>query len=295
MIRSMTGFGEAAADTPAGRLRAEIRTVNHRYFNPSIRLARGLEKFEPQVREWLRSHLSRGHIHCTLRLDREGDTDGAGTLRVDHGRARQYVDALKVLRDELGLSGAIDVSMLSRFGDVLTWEEEGEVEVDAAAVREVTESAAAATARMRDEEGLRLAADLEARLASIESALAAVVERAPLRLAVERDRMRRVIAELLEGAIVEEDRIAREIAMIAERWDVSEEIVRLRSHIELFRETVAADAAEPVGKRLGFLIQEMNREVNTIGAKANDAPMEHAVIAMKEEVERLREQVENVE
>jgi uncharacterized protein (TIGR00255 family) len=95
--------------------------------------------------------------------------------------------------------------------------------------------------------------------------------------------------------MVDEDRIAREIAMIAERWDVSEEIVRLRSHIELFRESLFSDATEPVGKRLGFLIQEMNREINTIGAKANDAPMEHAVIAMKEEVERLREQVENVE
>jgi uncharacterized protein (TIGR00255 family) len=295
MIRSMTGFGEAAADTPAGRLRAEIRTVNHRYFNPSIRLARGLERFEPQMREWLRSRLSRGHIHCTVRLDREGDTDSAGALRVDHARARQYVDALNALRDELGLSGAVDVSMLSRFSDVLTWEEDAEVEVDADAVRAVTESAAAVTVRMREEEGLRLAADLEARLMAIEAALADVATRAPVRLEVERDRMRRVVAELLEGAIVDEDRIAREIAMIAERWDVSEEMVRLRSHLELFRESVAADAAEPVGKRLGFLIQEMNREVNTIGAKANDAPMEHAVIAMKEEVERLREQVENVE
>jgi uncharacterized protein (TIGR00255 family) len=295
MIRSMTGFGEAAADTPAGRLRAEIRTVNHRYFNPSIRLARGIEKFEPQVREWLRSHLSRGHIHFTLRIDREDDAETAGSLRVDHARARQYVDALNALRDELGLSGAVDVSLLSRFSDVLAWEEEAEVEVEADAVRGVTEAAAAAAARMRDQEGLRLAADLEGRLAAIETALTDVTVRAPLRLEVERDRMRRVVAELLDGAMVDEDRIAREIAMIAERWDVSEEIVRLRSHIELFRESLSSDAAEPVGKRLGFLIQEMNREINTIGAKANDAPMEHAVIAMKEEVERLREQVENVE
>jgi uncharacterized protein (TIGR00255 family) len=187
------------------------------------------------------------------------------------------------------------VSLLSRFSDVLAWEEEAEVEVEADAVRGVTEAAAAAAARMRDQEGLRLAADLEGRLAAIETALTDVTVRAPLRLEVERDRMRRVVAELLDGAMVDEDRIAREIAMIAERWDVSEEIVRLRSHIELFRESLSSDAAEPVGKRLGFLIQEMNREINTIGAKANDAPMEHAVIAMKEEVERLREQVENVE
>lgn len=295
MIRSMTGFGEATADTPAGRLHAEIRTVNHRYFNPSIRLGRGLEKFEAQVREWLRSSISRGHIHFTLKLDREGDTETAGTLRVDHGRARQYVDALTALRDELGLAGAIDVSLLTRFGDVMTWDEETEIAIDADAVRAVTEQAVGVTLRMREEEGLRLAADLEGRMVAIEAALRDVMTRAPVRLVVERDRMRRVVAELLEGSIIDEDRIAREIALIAERWDVSEEIVRLRSHLELFRESLATDASEPVGKRLGFLIQEMNREVNTIGAKANDAPMEHGVIAMKEEIERLREQVENVE
>jgi uncharacterized protein (TIGR00255 family) len=295
MIRSMTGFGEAAEHTPAGRLRAEIRTVNHRYFNPSIRLGRGLDRFEPQVREWLRAFLSRGHIHFTLRLHRDGDTEAAGSLRVDHGRARQYVDALEELRGEFGLAGAVDLALLARFSDVLSWEEDEDVPVEAEIVRAVTEAAAAATVRMRDEEGRRLAADLEERLVGIEAALETVLERAPERLKLERDRMRRVVAELTEGVSVDEDRVAREIAMIAERWDVSEEIVRLRSHIELFRETVSADAGEPVGKRLGFLIQEMNREVNTIGAKANDAPMEHAVIARKEEIERLREQVENVE
>jgi uncharacterized protein (TIGR00255 family) len=295
MIRSMTGFGEAAVDTPAGRLRGEIRTVNHRYFNPNIRLGRGLETFEPRIREWLRAVLSRGHVHFTLRIVREGDTEATGRVSVDHARARQYVDALTELRDELGLGGSIDLSMLTRFSDVMVWEEDLDIDIQPDTVQEVTEAAARATVRMREEEGLRLAEDLEARLAAIETAIAEVVERAPERLIVERDRMRRVVTELLDGASLDADRIAREIALIAERWDVSEEIVRLRSHIELFRESLAGDAAEPVGKRLGFLIQEMNREVNTIGSKANDAPMEHSVISIKEEIERLREQVENVE
>jgi uncharacterized protein (TIGR00255 family) len=113
-------------------------------------------------------------------------------------------------------------------------------------------------------------------------------------MVTERDRMRRVVSELLEGIPLDEERVNREIAMLAERWDVSEELVRLRSHIELFRSTVAGDG-EPVGKRLSFLIQEMNREANTIGSKANDAEIEHGVIAIKDEIERLREQVENVE
>jgi uncharacterized protein (TIGR00255 family) len=135
---------------------------------------------------------------------------------------------------------------------------------------------------------------MEERLQAIERALAEIAERAPARLLVERDRMRRVVAELLEGMTLDEERIAREIAQIAERWDVSEETVRLRSHLALFRSSMDAKA-EPVGKRLSFLTQEMNREANTIGSKANDAPIEHLVIAIKEEIERLREQVENVE
>jgi uncharacterized protein (TIGR00255 family) len=148
---------------------------------------------------------------------------------------------------------------------------------------------------MREDEGRRLADDLEQRLQGIETAMAAIGVAAPARLVAERDRMRRVVAELLEGQPIDEDRVAKEIAFIAERWDVSEELVRLRSHLELFRETVDADVTEPVGKRLSFLIQEMHREANTIGSKANDAVIEHRVIAIKDEIERLREQVENVE
>jgi uncharacterized protein (TIGR00255 family) len=295
MIRSMTGFGEAELDTPAGRLRAEIRTVNHRYFSANLRLARAVERYEPQIREWLRTRLPRGHVNCSLRLD--ASTNGAvGAIRADEARARQYLDALRTLKERLGLTGDVDLATLVRFGDILVIAEDEAAEaVEEEAVRAVTESAARATVAMREEEGLRLAADLEDRLRAIEASLVRIEQQAPLRLVVERDRMRRVVSELLEGIPLDEERVAREIAFLAERWDVSEELVRLRSHLELFRESVAADAAEPIGKRLGFLIQEMNREANTIGSKANDAVIEHRVIAIKEEIERLREQVENVE
>jgi uncharacterized protein (TIGR00255 family) len=291
----MTGFGEAELDTPAGRLRAEIRTVNHRYFSANLRLARAVERYEPQIREWLRTRLPRGHVNCSLRLD--ASTNGAvGAIRADEARARQYLDALRTLKERLGLTGDVDLATLVRFGDILVIAEDEAAEaVEEEAVRAVTESAARATVAMREEEGLRLAADLEDRLGAIEASLVRIEQQAPLRLVVERDRMRRVVSELLEGIPLDEERVAREIAFLAERWDVSEELVRLRSHLELFRESVAADAAEPIGKRLGFLIQEMNREANTIGSKANDAVIEHRVIAIKEEIERLREQVENVE
>ncbi|MGD8278711.1 MAG: YicC/YloC family endoribonuclease [Gemmatimonadota bacterium] len=294
MIRSMTGFGEASSDIPAGRIRAEIRTVNHRFFSVNLRLGRGFERLEPPLREWLREHFSRGHVNCSLQLERDGPAVPEGTLEVDLARARRYAEALRGLQSELGLGGEVDVALIARFGDVLSWSAEGpEPEIDGEAVRAAVEAAARATVTMREEEGRRLAVDLDARLAAIEVAIGAVEARAPERLVQERDRMRRVVAELLDGATLDEDRVAREIAMLAERWDVSEETVRLRAHVAAFREAMAS--AEPVGKRLGFLGQEMNREANTIGSKANDAALEHHVIAIKEEIERLREQIENVE
>lgn len=296
MIRSMTGYGEAERDTSAGRLRAEARTVNHRYFSLNLRIGRGVDRYEPQIREWLRALLPRGHVNFSLRLETSADEGEEVALRVDEVRARQYLRLLRSLKEELRLPGEVDLSLLSRFTDLIVDDAEVEQQVpDAASVQAVTEDAARAVIAMREDEGIRLRADLDERLSSIEATIVRITELAPARLVTERDRMRRVVAELLEGVPLDEDRIAREIAYIAERWDISEELVRLRSHIELFRETLEDGTVEPVGKRLSFLTQEMNRETNTIGSKANDAAVEHQVIAIKDEIERLREQIENVE
>ena len=295
MIRSMTGFGEAERDTPAGRLRAEIRTVNHRFFSANLKLARAAERFEPMIREWLRTALPRGHANFSLRLVAPDGAGPGGTLRLDEERARSYLTVLRDLQQRLELPGEVDVALLARHPDIFTAADESEVVLDADDVQAVTEAAASAAIVMREEEGRRLRDDLEDRLVAIETAMAAIAERAPERLVTERDRIRRVVADLLEDVAVDEDRVAREIAFLAERWDVSEELVRLRSHIEQFRGYLASRAQEPVGKRLGFLVQEMNRETNTIGSKANDAVIEHAVVAVKDEIERLREQIENVE
>jgi uncharacterized protein (TIGR00255 family) len=298
MIRSMTGYGEAELDTPAGRLRAEARTVNHRYFSLNLKLGKGLDRYEAQIRDALRSLLPRGHVNFSLRLERAaaGFAEGEVPLRVDEAKLVRYVEILRGLKQRLDLPGEVDLSLLSRFVDLVVDEDDEEKLLpELEPVREVTLAAARAAVGMRREEGLRLAVDLEERLAGIETAMARIEELAPARLVAERDRMRRVVTELLEGIPTDDDRIAREIAYIAERWDVSEELVRLRSHIELFRESLAAESEEPVGKRLSFLTQEMNRETNTVGSKANDAAIEHQVIAIKDEIERLREQVENVE
>jgi uncharacterized protein (TIGR00255 family) len=296
MIRSMTGYGDAEVPTAAGRMRAEARTVNHRFFSLNLRLGRGLERFEPLIRDTLRAHIPRGHVNFSLRLD-SGDAaaEGVVALRLDEAKAGRYVQLLRELKSRLDLPGEVDLALLSRFVDLVVDDDEsGEVLADAADVATVTEKAARAVVAMREEEGRRLADDLEARLEGIEAAMGRIAALAPQRLVNERDRMRRVVAELMQGVPLDEDRLTREIAFMAERWDVSEELVRMRSHIELFRASLG-EGVEPVGKRLSFLTQEMNRETNTIGSKANDASIEHQVIAIKDEIERLREQIENVE
>ena len=294
MIRSMTGFGEAERETEVGILRAEIRTVNHRFFSLNVRNPTALDRFEPKVREWLKDQLSRGHINLTYRLEGQ-DGESGPALAIDMDRARQYLGIFRELGRDLEVPGEVTLEMLVRQGDLVVREQTETPEVAEHAVREVTEEAARAVVAMREREGESLRADLEERLEGIASALEVISERAPERLGRERDRLRRSVTELAGDVAVDEDRLAREIAMLADRWDISEEIVRLRSHIEHFRGMLDEDAAEPVGKRLSFLVQEMHREANTIGSKANDADIEHRVVAIKNEIERLREQVENVE
>ena len=184
---------------------------------------------------------------------------------------------------------------MTRFGEIFRAPEDRVEGPDPELVATLAEEAAAAARRMREAEGERLERDLRGRLAAMAALLDRVAERAPVRLLAERDRLRAQVAELSGQVDVDEDRLAREIAYLAERWDINEEIVRFRSHLELFDEALRGDASEPVGKRLGFLVQEMHREANTIGSKANDAEIAQAAVGLKEEIERVREQVENVE
>lgn len=295
MIRSMTGFGEAERQTEAGTLRVEIRTVNHRHLSVNFRTPTSLAKWEPQMRDWLRAHLARGHANVAIRLEPATAAAAVG-LKLDDDRVAAYLALFAELRTRYGVAGEPSLADVLRFNDVIVRDDDGgRVEIPQEDVQAVMEDAARAVAAMREDEGRRLQADLEGRLAAIDTALANIAELAPQRLASERDRLRAAIAELSQGVGVNEDRLAQEVAYLAERWDVNEELVRFRSHNELFRELMAANPEEPVGKRLSFLVQEMHREANTIGSKANHAGIAHRVVAIKEEVERLREQVENVE
>jgi len=292
----MTGFGSAEGEVAGGRLLVEIRTVNHRYFNPQFRLPSELVAIEPQVREHLRQLLERGHVTVQARWTET--PNGAGGIVVDVEKARQVVRAVKELKKKLRLKGEPDLAFVARHPDVLTLEGQSAEQrvVEWSAVRPIVDGAARQVLAMREREGAALATDLVARLDAIESLAQTVGHRAPLRLAAELERLKKNVAELAGGVQVDEQRLAVEIALLADRVDISEELVRLRTHIAACRTALASkDGGGGIGKQLGFLAQEILREVNTVGSKANDAAITQAVIAMKGELERFREQLENLE
>lgn len=278
-------------------MRVEIRTVNHRFLNLQLRTPGGMERLQGVIEEALRSRLARGHATVHVSVERASEVADGG-VPIDLERARGYRDALRAMQNELGVGGSIDVGTLAAFRDVFQPPARGSdlPDVDPALLGEVVGEAADAVVAMREAEGARLADDLEGRLALMESAIEKIRVRAPERLIAERDRLRQAIADLLEGSQVpDEERIAREVAHLAERWDIHEELTRFDAHLALFRETLRGGSREGVGKRFGFISQEILREANTIGSKANDAEIARHVVTLKEEIERLREQLENVE
>ena len=293
----MTGFGEASRETPSGTLRATVKTVNHRFFNAHLRTPSGFDRFESEMQAWLKGFFFRGHVNLTVTVDRQGGKGTDELPELDLDKARHFHSLLAELKEGLGLAGEVELPSLLRFGEVFRAPEAARVEdeLDAALLRELVEDAASAALEMRREEGRRLTEDLLGRLEVMAERLTFIEGRAPERLLAERDRLRASILELSQLEDVDEDRLAKEIAYLAERWDINEELVRFRAHLAAFRETIDDKTDEAVGKRLGFLVQEMHREANTIGSKANDLEIGHASVAIREEIERLREHLENVE
>jgi len=294
MPRSMTGFGLADGPVGAGRLQIEIRTVNHRHFNLQLRLPSALQGLDAALRDRLRARIERGHVALTARWLEEPVT-AQGTIRVDVERARAILAAVSQLRDELAVPGTVDVSFLARQPDVLCFEGVAEAppDVDSEAVLAIVDGAVEGVLAMRGQEGAALSRELSHRLDLLSQALGRIREHAPRRVVAERDRLRQAVTELLEGRVADPDRLAQEIALLADRLDITEEMVRLDTHLAAARELLAGEA--PAGRRLGFLAQEFLREINTIGSKANDAAITREVVGMKEELERFREQLENIE
>ena len=291
MPLSMTGFGEADGDVAGGRLRVEIRSVNHRYLNLAAKLPGDLAAFEADLRERLKRDFERGHLAVTVRWTSAPESVTA--LEVNAERAREAVNRLRALQQAAGLSGEIPLDLIARQPDVFVAAESNGNSAEWAQFEPVVAHAAKMCREARLKEGLLLADELHARLAVLATEADRIAALAPARLIRERDRIRKAVAELLDGHAADEQRLAQEIAFHAERLDITEELVRLRAHLGVSEE--ALRSAGPVGKQLGFLAQEIGREINTIGSKANDAAMQHAVVTMKGELERFREQLENLE
>jgi len=292
MIRSMTGYGAAELGTEHGRLSAEIRSVNHRYCEISLRLPRSISGLEGPVRQLLTDRLARGKIN--LSVSWEGYEDAGGRLKVNHDVARQYVEAMAELKAKYSLIGDPDIRAVATMNDVFQWERAPVDEEKLwGQVKQVIEASLDNMAQMKQREGDALLREFETRLARIEELLVRAEVRAPLRPKEAQERMMTRLKPLLGDIPVDPIRLAQEVAFLAERLDCTEECVRLRAHLSQFRRLFID--AELAGRKLGFLLQEMNREVNTLGSKGNDAVIAELVIELKDEVEKLREQVANVE
>ncbi len=291
MPLSMTGFGAAEGPVAGGRLRIEIRTVNHRFFNFSPKVPGEFSAMEGDIRERVRRDLDRGHVALSARWVEYPEREA--TLSIDLPRATAAVDRLKELKATLGLAGEVTLELVARQPEVLATRTSELTEFTFADIEPIVAQAAAECRAMRAREGSSLGADLLERLTAMEASAAVIAQRAPERLVRERDRLQASVTQLLAGRVMDEQRLAQEIAVLADKLDISEELVRFRAHLGACRIALASD--QPAGKQLGFLAQELGREVNTMGSKANDAVIQQQVIAMKGELEKFREQLENLE
>jgi uncharacterized protein (TIGR00255 family) len=291
MPNSMTGFGSAEGPVIGGRMAIDVRSVNHRHFNMQARMPSIVHHLEQAMRERMRARVARGHVSVSAKWVEE-PSRGA-SLRVNLDQARTVVEALSTLKRELDLPGEVDLSYVARQPDVIelaTGDEQLDVEPEFMAL---LDDAVEQLIGMRSREGDALGTELLGVLNRLEGHVGVVERRSPERLVAERARLTRAIGELLEGRTINQERLELEIAILADKMDITEEVVRLRTHISASQETLGA--SEAVGRKLAFLGQEMLRETNTIGSKANDAEIAATVIEMKGDLEKFREQVENLE
>lgn len=294
MIRSMTGFGRAEVTGPACIVTAEIRSVNHRHLDITVRLPASLSSLELEARRLVSSRLDRGRVDATVQV---ASADGLSVprVRVDAALARQYVDAARALGLELGLADVPSLAwVLERAGVVQVQEAP---EPDPAAVwptlAEALAAALEALVARRTAEGTALASELRGLVAELGATASTMAARAPAAAARREERLRQRIRGLVGELPVDQTRVATEIAMWAQKTDVSEELTRLRVHLDEF--ALMLDKGGPVGRQFDFLLQELNREVNTLGAKADDLELSQAMLAAKGILEKMREQVQNLE
>ncbi|MBR5543575.1 MAG: YicC family protein [Oscillospiraceae bacterium] len=292
MVKSMTGYGRASETLHMRGITVEVKSVNHRYLDCTVKTARAYAFLDETVKTTLSGFIARGKTDVFITID---NTESEKVnIKLNEPLLRGYLEVYERLNDEFALSGTMSASEAIRIPEVLTVEkEEADAEELTADVVEVLIKALEAQAEMRTKEGMRLSEDILSRLAYIEKLAATVEERSPKCVEEYREKLEARMKEVLESVSVDPQRILTEAAIFADKIAVDEETVRLHSHIAQFREMLRTGG--PIGRKLDFLVQELNREVNTIGSKANDLEITSTVVDIKAEIEKIREQVQNIE
>lgn len=292
MIRSMTGYGSAKGSCCGLELSVELKSVNNRYLDCAVRLPRSFLFAEEAVKSRVQAHISRGKVDVFVTVDSSGADDV--TVRVNEPLAAEYIRAVQGIAERFSLDSALNALAVSRLPDVLSVEKrEADAELVGAAIAEITEQALQSFDAMRDREGEKLFADISARLDTVEDYVAQVEQRSPETVRAYRERLYKKMSEILQSSTVDEQRILLEAGIFADKVAVDEETVRLRSHVSQMRAML--ETGSPIGRKMDFLIQEFNRESNTIGSKCNDSAVTGIVIELKSEIEKIREQIQNIE
>lgn len=292
MLKSMTGYGRCETVTEGKKILVEIKSVNHRFSDYNIKVPRHLGFLEDKARQYASKKVTRGKIDIYVAVENYDEADHDIMLNTE--LAKNYIEVLQELRDKFGLKDDISVSSVARYNDIFKTERrEDDQDKMWELVQSVMSEAMDAFIAMREREGERIEKDLRERIAYMSDLARQVDERSPQTVAEYRDKLYAKIKELLEDRDIDEARILTEVAIFADKVAVNEETVRLSSHFDEFYQIL--DSGEPAGRKLDFLIQEINREVNTIGSKASDIEIAKIVVTLKGEIEKLREQIQNIE
>ena len=292
MIKSMTGYGNADGSSGELGISIELRSVNNRYLDCSIRIPRVYTALEDTIKALIQKYISRGKVDVYITIDSSKSNNIE--ISVNEPLAEAYLTAFKTISEKYGLTSEISALNLARFPDVLTVEKkETDTDVLSHDICGILSEALDKFNDMRSVEGEKLYADITSRLDEIERLVFLVEERSPKTVAEYREKLASRMREILAGAAIDENRLLMEAAIYADKVAVDEETVRLRSHLAQFKSILSSD--EPVGRKLDFLVQELNREANTIGSKGNDAEMARIVVNIKAEIEKIREQIQNIE
>lgn len=292
MIKSMTGFGRCEVQKDSRRFTVELKGVNHRYLDTSIRMPKKLNFFEASIRTLLKQYANRGKIDIFITY--EDSSDNQVSLKYNPALAAEYVKYFKQMEKDFGIENDLRVSTLSRCPEVLTMEEQCEDEVELwNGLKEALEGAFSQFVDTRRTEGENLKTDILLKLCCMEELTALIEERSPQIMSEYRIKLEEKLKELLADTQLEENRIAAEVILFADKICTDEEVVRLKSHISHMRDTLRE--GEGIGRKLDFIAQEMNREANTILSKANDMEVSNYAIGLKTEIEKVREQIQNIE